>query len=97
MHRNLQDESGRIGDTYSFSPTLVMDLRVSYLRFRYDRTALTAGYDLTQLGWPASMNNQVVFRVVPQPNVTGYNGVWSTKEPAARSSPGMTSTPSCPA
>ena len=24
------------------------------------------------------MNNQVVFRVVPHPNVTGYNGVWST-------------------
>jgi hypothetical protein len=48
------------------------------MRFSYDRTALTTGYDLTQLGWPASMNNQVVFRVVPQPVVTGYNGVFST-------------------
>lgn len=67
-----------IADTYSFTPTLIADIRASFLRFHYDRTALTQGYDLTQLGWPASMNNQVVFRVVPVPNVTGYNGVFST-------------------
>jgi hypothetical protein len=67
-----------IADTHAFTPTLIGDFRLSYLRFSYDRTALTAGYDLTQLGWPASMNNQVVFRVVPLPNVTGYNGVFST-------------------
>jgi hypothetical protein len=67
-----------IGDTWSITPTLVADFRISYMRFSYDRTALTAGYDLTQLGWPSSMNDQVVFRVVPQPSVTGYNGVFST-------------------
>jgi Carboxypeptidase regulatory-like domain len=70
--------SAVIADTHSFSPTLIGDFRLSYLRFSYDRTSLTAGYDLTQLGWPASLNNQVVFRVVPLPNVTGYNGVFST-------------------
>lgn len=69
---------GVIGDTYSFSPTLIGDFRLSYMRFSYDRTALTAGYDLTQLGWPAPLNNQVIFRVVPQAQVTGYNGVFST-------------------
>ena len=67
-----------IADTYSFSPTLVGDLRLAYMRFSYDRTSLTTGYDLTQLGWPSSINDQVVFRVVPQPVVTGYNGVFST-------------------
>ncbi len=67
-----------IADTYSFSPSLIGDLRLSYLRFSYDRSSLTAGYDLTQLGWPSSLNDQVVFRVVPQPSVTGYNGVFST-------------------
>ena len=67
-----------IADTYSFSPTLIGDFRISYLRFSYDRTSLTAGYDLTQLGWPASLNQQVIFRVEPQPQVTGYNGVFST-------------------
>ncbi|WP_031497003.1 TonB-dependent receptor [Bryobacter aggregatus] len=67
-----------IADTYSITPTLVADVRVAYMRFHYDRTSLTQGYDLTQLGWPAALNNQVVFRVVPQPSVTGYNGVFST-------------------
>lgn len=67
-----------IGDTYSLTPTLILDLRASYMRFSYDRTALTTGFDLTQLGWPASMNDQVAFRVVPNVNVVGYNNVWST-------------------
>ncbi len=70
--------SAVFADTYSLTPTLILDFRLSYLRFSYDRTALTKDFDLTQLGWPASMNNQVVFRVLPNVNVTGYNGVWST-------------------
>jgi hypothetical protein len=65
-------------DTHQFAPTLIGDFRLSYLRFSYDRTSATAGFDLTRLGWPASLNNQVVFRVLPNVNVTGYNGVWST-------------------
>lgn len=65
-------------DTHTFSPTLLGDFRLSYLRFSYDRTPLTKGYDLTQLGWPSSLNNQVVFRVLPLPGVVGYSGVWST-------------------
>lgn len=69
---------GVFGDTYAISPTLVADVRLSVLRFSYDRTSLTTGYDLTQLGWPASLNDQVVFRVVPQPVVVGYNDVWRT-------------------
>src|SRR5205823_14685037 len=67
-----------IADTYSFSPTMIGDFRIAFLRFSYDRTATTNGYDLTQLGWPASLNSQVAFRVQPIPLVTGYNGVFST-------------------
>lgn len=67
-----------IADTHSFTPTLIGDFRLSFLRFSYDRTSLTTGYDLSQLGWPSNLNNQVVFRVLPNMNVTGYNGVWST-------------------
>jgi hypothetical protein len=69
---------GVIADTYTFTPTLIGDFRIAYLRFSYDRTALTQGYDLSQLGWPASLNNQVAFRVQPIPLVTGYNGVFTT-------------------
>lgn len=74
----FNDNQAVLADTYSFTPTLIADIRLSYLRFSYDRTSLTAGYDLSQLGWPASLNNQVVFRTLPQPQVTGYNGVFST-------------------
>ncbi len=66
------------GDTYSFTPTTIGDFRIAYLRFSYDRIPLTLGYDLTQLGWPAALNNQVAFRVQPIPLVTGYNGVFNT-------------------
>ena len=67
-----------IGDTYTLSPTMFLDLRLSFTRFSYDRKALTAGYDLGQLGWPSSLNNAVAVRVQPIPIVTGYNGVFGT-------------------
>ncbi|MBC8168111.1 MAG: TonB-dependent receptor, partial [Bryobacteraceae bacterium] len=74
----FNDHQAVIADTYSITPTLIADVRLSFMRFSYDRTSLTAGYDLSQLGWPSSLNNEVVVRVVPLPNVTGYNGVFST-------------------
>ena len=67
-----------IGDTYSLNPTTFLDLRLSFTRFSYDRTSATAGYDLTQLGWPAALNSAVAVRVQPIPIVTGYNGVFGT-------------------
>jgi len=67
-----------LGDTYSLNPTTFLDLRFSFSRFSYDRTPLTAGYDLTQLGWPAALNSAVSARVQPIPNVVGYNDVFRT-------------------
>jgi hypothetical protein len=62
-----------LGDTYSFSPTTVFELRLSYQRFDYDRTPKTLGYDVTQLGWPASLNSQAVFRALPIPVISGFD------------------------
>ena len=43
------------GDTYVFSPSLVGDLRLSYLRWTYVRTPGTLGFDENSLGFnPAS-------------------------------------------
>ncbi len=67
-----------LGDTYSLTPTTFLDVRLSYSRFHYDRIALTKGFDLTQLGWPSSLNSAVAVRVQPIPIVTGYNGVFGT-------------------
>ena len=63
-----------LGDTYSFSPSTIMEVRLSYQRFVYDRTPSTLGYDLGQLGagW-APLNNQVLFRDLPVMVVNGFD------------------------
>jgi hypothetical protein len=60
-------------DTYSFSPTTVLEVRASYQRFVYDRTPKTLGYDLTQLGWPASLNTEATFLALPVPVISGFD------------------------
>ncbi|MBM3727541.1 MAG: carboxypeptidase regulatory-like domain-containing protein [Acidobacteria bacterium] len=67
-----------LGDTLSLNPTTFLDLRASFSRFHYDRTALSTGFDLTSLGWPSALNSLVAVRVHPIPIVTGYNGVFGT-------------------
>ncbi len=63
-----------LGDTYSFSPSTIMEVRLSYQRFVYDRTPSTLGYDLGQLGaaW-APLNSQVLFRDLPVMVVNGFD------------------------
>lgn len=63
-----------LGDTYLFSPTTILEVRLSYQRFSYDRIPSTLGYDLAgQLGWPAFLNSQVSFRDLPVPVVNGFD------------------------
>src|SRR5580700_5784183 len=52
-----------------FSPNIIGDLNISGSRFIYLRAPLLAGYDLTQLGWPASYNGEVpeIMRTPPTP------------------------------
>ncbi|PWU07532.1 MAG: TonB-dependent receptor [Terriglobia bacterium] len=42
------------GDTYLFSPTTILDVRLSYMRWYNDRTPGTLGIDLKSMGFPAS-------------------------------------------
>ncbi len=65
-----------LADTYTFSPTTIADFRVAYLRFVYDRIPESLGIDLTNFGWPASLNDQVLFRHIPTPCVQGYTDVF---------------------
>jgi hypothetical protein len=39
-----------IGDTYTFNPTTILDLRLSYLRFEYNRVALLTSYKPSDIG-----------------------------------------------
>jgi Carboxypeptidase regulatory-like domain len=41
---------------HSFTPTTVLDVNFAGSRFVYGRQPILSGYDLTQLGWPASYN-----------------------------------------
>ncbi len=62
-----------LGDTYSFNPTTIMDVRLSYQRFDYTRTPETLGYNLANLGWPSSLNTQAVFQDLPVPVINGFD------------------------
>ena len=62
-----------LGDTYSFNPTTILEVRLSYQRFLYNRTPETLGYDLTQLGLPANLNSEVTFRALPTPIINGFD------------------------
>ncbi len=72
-----------VGDTYTFSPSLVGDVRIAFLRFAYFRVPLSLGEDLTKYAWPAFMNTQVSFRVQPTPVVQGFSDFFSTQPQSA--------------
>jgi len=68
-----------LGDTYTFSPTTVLDVRLSYVRFAYLRTPLTQGIDLSTFGtnWGA-LNSQVGYTHIPAVCPAGYTVAWCT-------------------
>ena len=64
-----------LGDTYLISPTTILDIRLSWTRFRYDRSPASQGIDLTQFAWPSSLVSQIPdnFRHIPTPCVESYS------------------------
>ncbi|MBO0719826.1 MAG: TonB-dependent receptor [Blastocatellia bacterium] len=62
-----------VGYNYTFNPNTIADLNISVSRFKYNRNPANAGFDLTQIGWPASLNSEVpdVMRTPPTPCVLG--------------------------
>jgi hypothetical protein len=70
-----------VGDSYLFSPTLVGDIRLSYLRWPYVRLPGTLGYNVQSLGFnPASqlgqisqLNNVASSTTFPNMTLQSYN------------------------
>ena len=62
-----------LDDVYTISPTTIFDLRASYQRFSYDRTPTVSNFNVTQLGWPSSLNSQAAFQSLPVPCISGYD------------------------
>jgi len=52
-------------DTYTFTPTTILQARYGYLRFGFTRTPASLGQDLTQYGFPASLNTEVEKQHIP--------------------------------
>jgi hypothetical protein len=67
-------------DSYSFSPTTILDIEFSEMREGYDRIPGSLGYNLATLGpgW-APLNNQVAFRTLPSLGVSGITDFSSTE------------------
>ena len=63
------------GDTYMLSPTTILDIRLNWVRFRYDRSPASQGIDLSQFAWPDSLISQIPenFRHIPTPCVESYS------------------------
>jgi len=73
-----QDHRGlnlSINDVYTFSPTLLAELRYGFLRFDFTRLPASFGQDLTALGFPASLNASVPYQHIPWVTVAGIRGL----------------------
>ncbi len=52
----FQTDAVVLDHTYTFSPTLISDVHATFNRYTYLRTPTLSGFDLTSIGWPASLN-----------------------------------------
>ncbi len=60
-----------LNDSYVISPTSVLDIRGSFLRFRDLRIPMSFGVNLTDFGFPQSFNDAVLWRHIPNIHVEG--------------------------
>jgi hypothetical protein len=70
-----------LADDYAFSPKTLLDVRISYLRFFYARTPLLSNFNLTSIGQPAALQDQVQFPGPPVMSVSGFDpsGIFSSQ------------------
>ena len=66
-----------IADTFAINATTIFDIRASWLRYRFNATALSLSVDLTAFDWPASLNQQFLYHSFPVPVVQGFNDILS--------------------
>lgn len=80
----IAEQPGRgvaIDDVYTFSPTLVMNLRYSLSHQTPIAGRVTRGFDLTSLGFPASLVNEIRTKSniegvsFPSINITNYTSI----------------------
>ena len=70
---SFQTVQAVLGDTYTFSPNTIGDIRLSFFRFTYKSLPESFGSNFTEFGWPANLNTQVPWREVPYVCVQGFS------------------------
>ena len=61
-------------DTYSWSPSLLMDIRLGYSGYSGDTVPKATGLDITQLGFPASFARQTAEGTFPRFEFANFTG-----------------------
>lgn len=59
--------------TWSLTPRTFGSFRLGYLRYRDHSEPLSMGFDVTQVGFPAYMRDEIPTRTLPSINITGYS------------------------
>ena len=70
---DFQTVQAVLGDTYTFTPNTIGDIRLSFFRFTYHSLPESFGSNFTSFGWPASLNTQVPWREVPYVCIQGFS------------------------
>jgi hypothetical protein len=61
-----------VADTYTLSPTTILDVRVAYLRNFYLSLGRLNGTDYTSIGWPSFLNGQISPQQLPAMVIPGF-------------------------
>jgi hypothetical protein len=71
---NYSTNAASLAYNYNINATTIFDFNASLSRFKYNRTPLNAGFDLTLIGWPESYNQVVpsIMRTPPTPCVANF-------------------------
>ncbi|MEJ7605858.1 MAG: TonB-dependent receptor [Bryobacteraceae bacterium] len=64
-----------IDDVYTFSPTLLLNTRVNWTRFEEPRPNFSAGFDMTTLGFPASLRAASPKETLPAVIIERFTGI----------------------
>lgn len=62
-----------LDDTYTLSPKMILDMRLSYARFDYSRVPLRTNFDVTTIGWPSAYQSLVEFPGPPVMQIPSFD------------------------
>lgn len=67
-----------VDDVYTLSPTTVLNTRASWMQYNAGNTRPSLGFDMTTLGFPASLQAASSQAVMPQVSIGGYQTLGAT-------------------